>query len=132
MRDDDRHLRIAQRDRVQVERVAEADVEQARQPQLPSRPPTTHPVDEHLPCPACRGDRRDAGALALNRVVMHRSKTHRAAAVRVERCRAVDAASGLVGSTMKKPTNRSRCRLTATATDAASPGMLAINAARDT
>jgi hypothetical protein len=33
---------------------------------------------------------------------------------------------------MKKPTNRCRCRLTAAATDAASPGTLAISAARDT
>ena len=42
------------------------------------------------------------------------------------------AASGCVGSTMKKPTKRRGCRATAAATDAASPGTLAISAARDT
>ena len=61
VRDDDRHLRMAERDRVQIERVAEADVERARQPELLAHADRQHAaVHEHRRARRRRRDVEDA------------------------------------------------------------------------
>ena len=76
VRDDDRHLRIAQRECVEIERVAEPDVEMARQPEFLSDAHRQHAAVHEHDGPRPRGGDVEnlVHAVVLNRVAVHRGK----------------------------------------------------------
>ena len=135
VRHDHRNLREAERGAGQRERIAEPKVEAARQPELACARRPTARRSARRSRPRARPPRGTRGP-----------RTRRPGGSRASRGRGRSPASGSsfsdrssiasesrpVGLCMKKPTKRCGWCATASATDTASPGMLAISAARET
>ncbi len=92
MRDDDRHRRVRERDGVQVQGVAEADVERARQAELDARADREHAaVDEHGRAgPGRAGIEQLPHALVLEGVAVHRGEEARDTKAAIERAGRAD------------------------------------------
>ena len=90
MRNDERNARVRERDRVEIDRIAESHVERAWQPELPADADRQHAaVHEHGGTWPAGGDvEHAADALVVERVAVHRRKeANRPQAVAIDRAR---------------------------------------------
>ena len=125
VRNDERHVWKIGGEGVQVERIAEAHVKAAGQPEFLSHADRQRAaVHEHGRARVLsrRARRSPVTRGIVQRIALHgREQTNAAEPEPLERVFGARRRVGAVGSSMKNPTNREGCRATAFATDASSP-----------